>query len=66
MKKSEAKQHAVSIVQGMLWGRCCPDTSDVDGITEDEAEQAMIIDAINSVLDRLSKRLRIEPAVQNR
>jgi hypothetical protein len=58
MKKSEAKQHAAEIVLRMLSGRCCPETSDVDDITEDEAEQEMLIDAVNAVLDRLSKQLR--------
>lgn len=57
MKKSEAKQHAAEIVWRMLSGRCCPDTSDVEDITDDESEQQMLIDEINAVLDRLSKKL---------
>lgn len=58
MNRSEAKQHAAEIVWRMLSGRCCPETSDVDDITEDEAEQEMLIDAVNALLDRLSKQLR--------
>jgi hypothetical protein len=64
MKKTEAKQHAAEIVWRMLSGRCCPEVSDVDDITEDEIEQEMIIEAINAVLDRLSKQLQNKSVIR--
>lgn len=57
MNKSEAKQHAKSIVAGMLWGRCCPETSDVSDVTDNTEHQEKIIDEINKILDRLRKSL---------
>jgi hypothetical protein len=45
-------------------GRCCPEVSDVDDITEDEIEQEMIIEAINAVLDRLSKQLQNKSVIR--
>ncbi len=57
MKKSEAKQHAKAIVCDMLWGRCCPESSDVSDITDNTEHQNQIIDEINSILDRLGKTL---------
>lgn len=64
MNKSEAKQHARDIVWQMLGGRCCPEVSDVDDITEDPDEQEKIIEEINAVLTRLAKTLRTKYVIR--
>jgi len=55
MTKSEAKRYAREVVSIMLHGRCCPETEDVDDITDDQSEQELIIDEITKILIRLRK-----------
>jgi hypothetical protein len=56
MGKRQASNHAKDVVRGMLWGRCCPDNSDVDSITDNPEEQEIIIIAVNELLDKLAKQ----------
>jgi hypothetical protein len=41
----------------MLHGRCCPELTDVDDITDDEQEQEMIIAEVQTILDRFGRQL---------
>ena len=57
IKRLEARQHARNVVWSMLHGRCCPELTDVDDITDDEQEQEMIIAEVQTILDRFGRQL---------
>ena len=55
--RKDVKAYAKEIVASMLCGRCCPEVEDVEDITDDAVEQQMIIDEIETILNRLRKIL---------